>query len=161
MLYFVMGPHPFNNNAQKYTILSLSLALIFLFYVLTIKGPWNTSRDLQHRLQHQQSSVLDTDKQDDILLYSTTTAPSQPVKNYTVITVNKPTLSDGPYLLPSIHSHNTTIPNAITSPNGVYKLALEIESGLRLTQKSLTETYRSLWWTSTNDGFSDVSHSVW
>lgn len=161
MLFFVMGPHPFNNNAQKYTIFSLSLALIFLFYVFTIKGPWNTSQDLQHGLQHQQSSVLDTDKQDDIHFHSTTTAPSQPVKNYTVITVKEPTIFDEPFLLASILSQNTTIPNAITSPNGVYKLALETEGGLRLTQKSLTDTYRSLWWTSTNDGFSDVSHSVW
>lgn len=121
VLFFVIGPHPFKINVQKYTISSLSLALIFLCYIFTIKGPWSTIQDLQHRLQHRQSSVLDTDKQDHIYFYSTTTTPARPVKTCTVITVNKPTISDDPFLLASILSINTTILDAITSPNGVYR----------------------------------------
>ena len=156
-----MGPHSCENNAQKYTIFSTSLALIFLLYVFTFKRPRSTIQDLQHRVQDQKPSKLHTDKQYIVHFPTTNATPSQPVKTYIVITVNKPTISDDPFLLASNLSKNTTIPDAITSPNGLYKLALETEGGLRLTQQSLTDTYRSLWWTSTNDGFSDVSHSVW
>lgn len=82
-------------------------------------------------------------------------------QTYTIITVDRPTISDDLILLGSILSKNTTTLDAITSPNGVYKLNLGTMGRLRLTQNSLTDTYHLPKWLIMNDGFSEFSYSVW
>lgn len=82
-------------------------------------------------------------------------------QTYTIITVDRPTISDDLILLGSILSKNTTTLDAITSPNGVYKLNLGTMGRLRLTQSSLTDTYHLPKWLIMNDGFSEFSYSVW
>ncbi|KAF6229458.1 hypothetical protein HO173_011585 [Letharia columbiana] len=79
-------------------------------------------------------------------------------QTYTIIRVDRPTIPDDLILLGSILSKNTTTPDAITSPNGVYKLNLGTKGRLRLTQNSLTDMPK---WLIMNDGSSEFSYSVW